>query len=220
MLGSQTQKILQHATIPVLVSAVESNLTSAARTPLAIIRDEHRSIAAIVHGLEFIVRRARESGAPPAFPLLRAMVHYVIAFPEKLHHPKEDEYLFRKLRARTNEFDATLDELEQQHDDGHAIVAELEQSVAAYQADPDGGLTRFAAAVERFATSQMQHMALETKVVIPAAQLHLTDDDWREIEAAFAGNDDPRLTVDDDEEFRQLFARIQNLLPEPTGAAR
>ena len=218
MLGSQTQKILQNATIPVLVSAVESNLTSAARAPLAIIRDEHRSIAAIIYGLEFLVRRARESGSPPPFPLLRAMVHYVITFPETLHHPKEDAYLFRRLRARTHEFDATIDELERQHEEGHAIVAELEQSVAAYQADPNGGLTRFAAAVDRFATSQMQHMALETKVILPAAQRHLTDDDWHEIESAFAGNDDPRLALDNDEEFRQLFARIQNLLPEPTGA--
>ena len=40
MLGSQTQKVLQHATIPVLVSAVESNLPPAhSRAPLAIIRD-------------------------------------------------------------------------------------------------------------------------------------------------------------------------------------
>lgn len=219
MLGSQTQKVLQNATIPVLVCAVESNLTSAARAPLAIIRDEHRSIAAVIHGLEFLVRRAREGGAPPPTGLLRAMVHYVKAFPETLHHPKEDAYLFRKLRARTHEFDATLEELERQHDEGHAIVADLEQSVAAYQADPDGGFMRFAAAVERFATSQMQHMALEMKVVLPAAQQHLTDDDWHEIGAGFAGNDDPRLAVDNDEEFRQLFARIQNLLPEPVGPA-
>lgn len=221
MLGSQTQKVLQDATIPVLVCAVESNLTSSARAPLAIIRDEHRSIAAVIHGLEFLVRQARESGQPPPFALLRAMVHYVNAFPEKLHHPKEDAYLFRRLRARTQEFDATLDELERQHDDGHAIVTELEQSIADYEADPHDGLTRFAAAVERYATSQMQHMALETKVILPAVQQHLTDDDWHEIGAAFAGNGDPRLAVDNDEEFRQLFARIQNLLPEPAiGAGR
>jgi nucleotide-binding universal stress UspA family protein/hemerythrin-like domain-containing protein len=215
MLGSQTQKVLQQATIPVLVCAVESNLPSAARTPLAIIRDEHRSIAAVIHGLEFLVRRARESGTPPPFPLLRAMVHYVNTFPEVLHHPKEDTWLFRKLRARTHEFDATLEELERQHEEGPAVVTELAQSIDAYEADPSGGWKRFAAAVERFATTQMQHMALETKVILPAAQQHLTDDDWHEIGEAFAGNDDPRLAVDNDEEFRQLFARIQNLLPQP-----
>ncbi len=58
-------------------------------------------------------------------------------------------------------------------------------------------------------------MALESKVIIPAARAHLTEGDWTEIGAAFAGNADPRFSVDNDEEFRQLFARIMNLAPEP-----
>ena len=215
MLGSETQKILQHTTIPVLVSAVESNLPSAEiRAPLAVIRDEHRSLAAVMHGLEHLVRQAREGGAVPSFPLLRAMLHYIKAFPESLHHPKEDAYLFRKLRERTHEFDATLDELERQHAEGHAQVDELERSIASYETDPAGGLARFAQAVERFATAQGEHMALEAKVIIPAARAHLTEADWAEIGVAFAGNADPRFSVDNDEEFRQLFARIMNFAPE------
>ena len=149
----------------------------------------------------------------PSFPLLHAMVHYIRAFPEALHHPKEDAYLFRRLRARTSEFDATLDELERQHVEGHAQVDELEQSLDAYEKDPAGGLARFAAAVERFATAQSEHMALEAKVIIPASRKHLTAEDWAEIGAAFSGNGDPRFSVDNDEEFRQLFARILNLAP-------
>jgi nucleotide-binding universal stress UspA family protein len=91
MLGSQTQKVLQHTTIPVLVSAVESNLPSAdLAAPLAVIRDEHRSLAAVIHGLELLVRQAREANEPPSFPLLHAMLYYIKEFPETLHHPKED----------------------------------------------------------------------------------------------------------------------------------
>jgi len=216
MLGSETQKLLQHTTIPVLVSAVESNLPAAEiQAPLAVIRDEHRSLAAVIHGLEYLVRETRNGRGVPSFPLLRAMLHYIKAFPETLHHPKEDAYLFRKLRARTHEFDATLDELERQHVLGHAHVEELEQSIAGYETDPAGGFARFAAAVQAFATAQTEHMALEFKVIIPAARVHLTEGDWREIGAAFAGNSDPRFSVDNDEEFRQLFARIMNLAPEP-----
>lgn len=214
VLGSETQRVLQNTTIPVLVSAVESNLPTAQQAgPLGIIRDEHRSLAAVVHGLEFLAREAREKGAPPSFPLLHAMLYYIREFPEKLHHPKEDAYLFSRLRARTHEFDATLDELERQHADGHRLVEELERSIAAYAADPKGGLPAFAAAVERFATSQMDHMSLETKVIVPAARAHLTAEDWAEIGVAFAGNSDPRFSVDNDEEFRQLFVRIMNLAP-------
>jgi len=214
VLGSETQKVLQHTTIPVLVATVESNRpTPQMMAPLAVIRDEHRSVGAIVYGLEFLVRQAREKGAPPSFPLLRAMVHYIKAFPETLHHPKEDAYLFAKLRARTREFDSTLDELQRQHIEGHQTVEDLERSITTYEADPKGGFKQFAATVERFATSQMEHMMLETKVIIPAARQHLTDEDWAEIGAAFAGNKDPRFSVDNDEEFRQLFARIMNLAP-------
>jgi nucleotide-binding universal stress UspA family protein/hemerythrin-like domain-containing protein len=221
MLGSETQKVLQHTGIPVLVSAVESNLPSAASVaPLAVIRDEHRSMAAVIHGLEFLVREARATSVAPSFPLLRAMLHYIRAFPETLHHPKEDAYLFRKLRARTDEFDATLDELERQHVRGHAIVAELERSIDTCEADSADGLARLAAAVESFATSQGEHMALESKVIIPAARKHLTEADWIEIGDAFAGNGDPRFSTDNDNEFRELFARIMNLAPEAAvGAA-
>ena len=221
MLGSETQKVLQHTTIPVLVSAVESNLPTAQQAaPLGVIRDEHRSLAAVIYGLEYLVRDAREKGLPPSFPLLHAIVHYIKEFPEKLHHPKEDAYLFRKLRARTREFDATLAELERQHVEGHGLVEELERSVAGYEADPKGGFAAFAAAVEGFATAQMQHMTLETKVIIPAARKHLTADDWTEIAGAFAGNGDPRFSVDNDEEFRSLFVRIMNLAPAaPVGTA-
>jgi nucleotide-binding universal stress UspA family protein/hemerythrin-like domain-containing protein len=215
MLGSETQRVLQHTTIPVLVAAVESNLpTTQLVAPLAVIRDEHRSMAAVIHGFEFLVRQARDQGTPPPFPLLHAMIHYIKVFPETLHHPKEDAYLFRKLRMRTREFDATLDQLQRQHVEGHQAVEDLERSILAYEADPNGGLAQFAACVERFARSQMEHMMLETKVIIPAAREHLTEEDWTEIGAAFAGNADPRFSVDNDEEFRQLFTRIMNLAPE------
>jgi hemerythrin-like domain-containing protein len=93
------------------------------------------------------------------------------------------------------------------------LVEELVLAIAAYEADPAGGLLRFAAAVERFATAEMEHMALEVKVILPAAGKYLSEEDWKEIGIAFAGNSDPRFSADNDEEFRTLFARIMNLAP-------
>jgi nucleotide-binding universal stress UspA family protein/hemerythrin-like domain-containing protein len=215
MLGSQTQRVLQHATIPVLVSSIESNIAPGAMMgPLTTIGDEHRSLAAVVHGLEFLVRETREGKAPPPPALLHAIVRYVKEFPEKLHHPKEDAYLFPRLRRRTSEFDGTLAELERQHAEGHRLIDELEGALARYEAGEAGGFGVFAAAVEHFAEAQMQHMRLETKVILPATRQYLTAADWVEIDKAFAKNGDPRFAVDNDEEFRALFARILNLFPE------
>ena len=218
LLGSQTQRVLQHTTIPVLVSTVERNVHAAAHTaPVATIRDEHRSLAAVIYGLEYVVREGREHGAAPQFPLLRAMLAYIKGFSEKLHHPKEETYLFRKLRLRTAEFNETLDELERQHAAGSRLVAELEQALDRYEADPAGAFADFASAVDRFAAAEWPHMMLETKVIIPAAQRFLTDEDWKEIAEAFAENGDPRFTFGVGQEYRQLFARILNLAPVPVG---
>ena len=214
MLGSQTAKVLQHATIPVLVSSVEGNAAPPAHVAAAaIIDDEHHSLAAVIRGLEHVVREAGIEPAPPPFALLRAMLHYIRAFPETLHHPKEDAYLFRKLRARTAEFDDTLDELQLQHVAGNGQVAELEWTLAAWEADPAAGLPAFAAAVAQFAEAQWRHMNLERKVILPAAREHLTDEDWAEILRAFSENGDPRFNVDADGQFRRLFASILERAP-------
>ena len=57
---------------------------------LTVIRGEHRSLAAVLDGLRYLVHEIREGRIEPDFQLLFAMLDYIDAFPEKLHHPKED----------------------------------------------------------------------------------------------------------------------------------
>lgn len=184
---------------------------------LAILHDEHRSFAAIVHGLKYLLRETREKGNPPDFKLLWAMIYYLDAFPEKLHHPKENAYLFARLRARTHDADAILDELERQHVDGARQVRELEHALGYYEAAKPNGFEVFAAAVEKFAEETWQHMNLEERIVIPLAKEFLTPEDWVAIAQAFGENGDPRFGSEPDHEFRNLFSRIVNLAPPPIG---
>lgn len=184
---------------------------------LTIIQDEHRSLAAVIHALKYLVREIREKGMKPDFKLLWAMIYYIDAFPEKLHHPKENAYLFRKLRARTHEADSVLDELERQHVDSAEHVKALELTLGHYEAGAHDGLDQFAAAVDRFGDEIWKHMDLEEKVVIPLAKHYLTAEDWVEIAQAFGENGDPRFGSVPDHEFRDLFSRIVNLAPPPIG---
>lgn len=214
MLGSQTHKVLQHSAIPVLVCTVESNATGQEmKRAIGIIKDEHRSLAAVIHGLRHLVAQVREQGVAADSGLLRAALHYIRVFPEALHHPKEEDWLFRRLRGHDDRLDATLSLLEGQHRDGGRRFAELEQTLAAFEqgrADIDG----FATALEHFAELEWEHMSVEEKVVIPAAQARLSEHDWHEIARAFADNGDPRLGAEPDEQFRRLIARILNLVAE------
>lgn len=184
---------------------------------LAILHDEHRSLAAIVHGLKYLIREVRDKGAEPDFKLLWAMIYYIDAFPERLHHPKENTYLFAKLRLRTHEADEVLAELERQHLAGATHVRELEHALGYYEAGKPDGFINFAGAVEKFAEETWNHMNMEEKIVIPLAKKYLTGEDWVEIAQAFGENGDPRFGEQPDHEFRDLFTRIVNLAPPPIG---
>lgn len=184
---------------------------------IATIHDEHRSIAAVVHGLKYLLREFREKRSEPDFKLLWSMNYYLDAFPEKIHHPKEDAYLFARLRSRTTEANTVLDALEKEHVDGARQVRELEHALGYFEAGKPDGLEVFSTAVDKFWEEIWQHMTTEEKVVMPLAKKHLTAEDWIEIAQAFGENGDPRFAADRDHEFRALFSRIVNLAPPPIG---
>jgi hemerythrin-like domain-containing protein len=182
-----------------------------------IIVDEHRSLAAVLHGLRHLVREIRDHNKAPDFRLLGAMLYYLDAFSEKLHNPKESAYLFTRLHQRTSDADAVIDKLERQHAESAQLGRDLEHALARLEAGMPDGLPLFSAAVDRLMEEAWQHMATEEKVLMPLARQHLTDGDWAEIAKAFGENGDPRFGAEPDHEFRDLFSRIVNLAPPPIG---
>lgn len=184
---------------------------------LAIIHDEHRSLAAVLHGLRYLVRDMQIKDTPPDFQLLWAMVYYMDAFSERLHNPKEDAYLFARLRSRTHEADDILATLERQHAESSSHLHQLEQALGYLEAGKPGALEAFAATAEKLTEEAWQHMSLEEKTFIPLAKKHLTPEDWISIAQAFGENGDPRFGAEPDHEFRDLFTRIVNLAPPPIG---
>ena len=184
---------------------------------IAIIHDEHRSLAAVLHGLLYLVRGIRLNGAKPKFDVLGAMVYYIDAFPERFHHPKEDQYLFRLLRIRFPDAAEVLDRLKQEHRAGAEKIRTLEQALARYQQGGAGEFSNFLAAVEAYAAFHWTHMKTEEHVVLPMAEKHLTAGDWEAIDAAFLGHTDPMLGIEAGAKYEELFRRITWLAPAPIG---
>src|SRR5262249_37614093 len=92
---------------------------------IALIRDEHRSLASVLHAWMHALDVARSGGAASDPVLMREIIVYLEAFRVAEHHPKEEEHLFRRLRARTSAFDAELDELERQHERDRLLIGEM-----------------------------------------------------------------------------------------------
>jgi len=180
------------------------------------IHDEHRSLAAVLHGLKQLARDLESATERPAFAALRAMVRYIDEFPEKLHHPKEDKYLFAKLLQRVPGALAIVRRLTAEHEQGARLIRELERSLLFVEEGWPKGAREFRKTVDEFAEFHWAHMRAEEKELIPLAERHLTPADWAWIDEAFAGNQDPVSGVGE-KDMQALFTRIVSLAPAPIG---
>jgi hemerythrin-like domain-containing protein len=184
---------------------------------IRIIQDEHRSLAAVLHGMLYLVHQIRDRGTKPDFDLFGAMIYYIDAFPERFHHPKEDQYLFRLLRIRHPDAAQLLDRLKTEHHAGAEKIRTLEQALARYQQGGASEFTNFLTAVEAYAAFHWDHMRAEEKEVLPLAKKYLTAGDWEAIDAAFLGHSDPMFGTEAGAQYDTLFSRIVNLAPPPIG---
>jgi len=155
-------------------------------TAIAILCDEHRSIAAVLKGLLDQVARVKDGTDAPDFALIGAMFDYIEVIPERVHHPKENEYLFRFLRMRDPESAPILDLLEAQHETGGELLEDLRKKLADYR--DEGKLAPFDLALTAYAEFNWDHMSKEENIVIPRAEKSLTEADWKIINNAFATN--------------------------------
>jgi hemerythrin-like domain-containing protein len=170
---------------------------------IAILKGEHRSISAVVSGLKDLAHMAHDASARPDFTVFRAMLRYIDEYPERLHHPKEDEFLLIK-------------ELEAEHVEGAKRVRELERSLLFLEDRWPVGSREFCDLVDGYAQFHWNHMRKEEEKILPLAEAHLIETDWRVIEDAFAGNADPIADLRE-KDFQVLFSRIASIAPAPVG---
>ena len=183
---------------------------------IAIIQDEHRAITAVIEGLRHVLAEVQAGRMAADQGLIGAMFHYIETFPEKLHHPKEDHFLFARLRTRRPDAGLVLDALEAEHEIGRERFTELKAKWERFREDP-AALEALVEGVERYAHFHWRHMRREEDEVLPLAAKALTDEDWAAIDAAFASNSDPVVGVPATKAFRELFRRLVAIAPPPWG---
>jgi hemerythrin-like domain-containing protein/nucleotide-binding universal stress UspA family protein len=212
--SSQTEQVLRQSPIPLLITRVaSSDPIKASERALAIIQDEHRSIAVVMRGMLDLMKLSRAPGEVPDLRSIEAMLTYMQDFPLQLHHPKEERYLHRWLRVRAPESEDILLQLEAQHVCEHALVEEAVRCVGGAKAGGTAALDTLGKQIDALADAVWKHMKLEESVILPMAVQHLQEIDWQDVAAAFEGNKDPSFGELPANEFRRMFTRIANLLP-------
>jgi hemerythrin-like domain-containing protein len=184
------------------------------------IRDEHRTLTSVIRSLQLLAHDAVRAPATPDFELFTVILDYIEMFPDRFHHPKEDEHLFARVRQRSATAAAVLDTLEAEHRRGEELTRSLRHLLARWRLRGAEAAKMFEGAVDAYADFHWEHVRKEEDVVMPLAETVLTGEDWRAIADAFAGNADLRLGAPDKHELEALFRLILNRAPSPIGLAQ
>src|SRR5436305_1400178 len=73
------------------------------------------------------------------FEVFHAMIYYIDQFPERLHHPKEDRYLFARVAERAPQAKRLIEDLRAEHVLGAQLVRDLEQALIGLEVGWPGG---------------------------------------------------------------------------------
>ncbi|MEM5436732.1 hemerythrin domain-containing protein [Paraburkholderia diazotrophica] len=188
--------------------------TPSARSAVQVIMREHQQLSVVIAGMQRFVELLGVGVKTPGLMVFRAMLYYIREYPERIHHPKEDQYLFARLWHRTRELDKVIAELEAQHVEGETRIENIEHALTRYELTGESAFPKLRAMVDEYAAFYRNHMRLEEEVILPAAQRLLTTEDWVELDDAFGANRDPFEGAKLDEDFQRLFSLIVQTIPD------
>ncbi len=180
---------------------------------IQIIQEEHGKIWRVATTMNLVADEVDQGAALPR-EFFQAAFNYLEGFVDQCHHPKEDQYLFRLLRLRTDQADTVLQALEGEHRFGPGNMRELRKQLAAAQ---NGHCGEFTETLRRYTEGLKTHLQTEEREILPLARRTLTSTDWEAINSAFLDNQDPVFGTQAKEAYRELYHRIAALAPEPIG---
>ena len=171
------------------------------------IHREHQNISRLMRLLQTQVDLFKESGVPD-WELVRDALRYMLDWPDRYHHPKEDRAL-AQLKIKAPEFSNAAESIQEQHRE----LADLSRKFAdaAEQVLHDETLEKdwFVGIAEDYIEHQIHHMNIEETEFLPAAEEILSSDDWSAIDADLEHADDPLFGERAEERFEMLRDMIK-----------
>ena len=184
---------------------------------LSTIRDEHRTISAILHGMEYLVREVRTHRKKVDPRVFHAMLYYLDTFAQRIHHPKEDKYLFGIMKERSEDAARVIAILENEHAAGEEALRRLAQAMIRYEEGGESEFAGFEREAGNFVEGYRNHMRREERELFPLAERLLTPLDWVMVDAAHDEHTDPLAAAREEENFERLFNHIVAIAPPPIG---
>lgn len=176
--------------------------------PTEVLMDEHRAIQAMLGILGNACRRL-EAGEAVDADDLEQMLEFIQVFADRCHHGKEEDLLFKAMEeAGVPREGGPIGVMLQEHDQGRQFVRGMREALARYRAGDSGARVDFARNGRSYAALLSQHIQKEDNILYPIADMHLTDQQQRELAEGFARVEEERIGPGQHEAFHRLLERL------------
>lgn len=171
------------------------------------IEHEHRNLARVLAVLESIVTRLASTPEPDDVDRLFDICQYARVFPDKIHHPKEEQYILNPLRTAAPDQHPLLDRIQAQHEQCSELTERLYDAVRGY----DTGrvcAADLASLAREYIEFQYDHMRTEERQLLPLALERLAPETLSAAGQSFARHGDPLFGDNLETAFATLHHRI------------
>ena len=171
------------------------------------IRTEHRDLARVLMVLESLSGRLQSGLNDGDIDRLFDICQYVRVYPDKIHHPKEEQYVFRPLRELAPAHHELLERVQDQHQRCAELTAQLYGAVQGFDKG-EVPATELYHLIKAYLVFQYEHMQVEEQEILPLAEAVLDSDIWAGANRAFSLHGDPLFGENIEAGFAALRDRI------------
>lgn len=173
---------------------------------IELLRNEHRDIQQLLDVLEDEVSVFNRQQRPD-YEVIEAIIGYFQDYPDCCHHPKED-MIFERLKVRDPAAARRMGDLKTEHKAEDERLQRVTQIIRNILLDRDILRQAFDEVMRDFIDQQRVHMAMEERVLFPAAANALRPEDWAEIDSQWREKKDSLFNVGIEERCESLRNRV------------
>ena len=167
---------------------------------------DHANIANLLEILESEML-AIEVGKTPDYSLLQNIMCYMIQYPDRIHHPRED-LIFKQLVKRDPESRADVDIVLEEHIAIGLAGQNFDKLLRTSDTDSVEVREQLGTAGFAYIRALREHMLKEEKKLFPLTLKVLTEEDWQLIDEELDAIGDPLFEAVIAEEYQRLYSLV------------
>ncbi|MBS0518598.1 MAG: hemerythrin domain-containing protein [Proteobacteria bacterium] len=158
---------------------------------LRMIKDRQKAMFSVLLAVRTIARRAMRSDGKADFPHLKSLLEYLDRFPEKLHQPNEERYLFKAILSREPSLSRVVARAQRDHAASKGYLVRLRAALQDWEDNVEGGMSQTAIVADDYVRFARRHARIEERDLLSVARKVLNEKDWQEVERVFSAAADP-----------------------------